>query len=80
VTFHAACIVLGEPETEWDVIDSAASSSGRFWEDGDEAVPPTLRAALLRESVIAVDLEHRGPCPIAGDGLEEMRSLLAVGT
>ena len=49
------------------------------WEVGEEAAPPTLRDALLRESVVAVDLEQEDPHPVAGSRLEGMRSLLVIG-
>ena len=79
VPFDAACLVLGEPGKPWDVIYSTTSSFERFSEADEEAAPPALRDALLRESVVTVDLEHEGPCPVAGGGLEGMRSLLVIG-
>jgi len=79
VPFGEACLVFGEPGKPWDAIYSTTSSFERFREAGEEAVPPALRDALLRESVVTVDLEREDPGPVAGGGLEGMRSLLAIG-
>ena len=78
VPFDEACIFLGEPDKTWDVIHATSPSFEAFSEYGDD-VPPALRERLLREGVIAVDLEREGLRPVAGSELAEMRSLLVFG-
>ncbi len=85
-TIHelAALMPLTRPASRWvsreavgrDLLDCFLLE--RVWEVGEEAAPPTLRDALLRESVVAVTWSKRIP-PVAGSRLEGMRSLLVIG-
>jgi len=79
VPFDEACLVLGEPGKPWSLTYSTTASLERLWDVGAETVSPALHDALLRESVVTVDLAQKDPCPAAGDGLEGMLSLLVIG-
>jgi diguanylate cyclase (GGDEF)-like protein len=79
IPFTEACLALGEPGQTWDAIHSTTPSFERFWEADETGAPSALRAALLRERVITMDLEREDPCSVAHGGSETMRASLVIG-